>query len=76
MVTTPNSNIRIGELNVLLARNFKETHDALRGKRRVDPATKDSVKSMRMTNGIRLSKYLTATKMDNTVFLSAMWKVI
>ncbi|WVZ15057.1 hypothetical protein V8G54_012623 [Vigna mungo] len=50
MVTTPNSNIRIGELNVLLARNFKEAHDALRGKRRVDPATKESVKSMRMTN--------------------------
>ncbi|XP_022633063.1 mediator of RNA polymerase II transcription subunit 25-like [Vigna radiata var. radiata] len=50
IVTTPNSIIRIGELNVLLARNFKEAHDALGGKRRVDPATKESVKSMRMTN--------------------------
>jgi len=37
-----------------LARNFKEARDALRGKRRVTPATKESVKSMMMTNGIRL----------------------
>ncbi|QCD92142.1 mediator of RNA polymerase II transcription subunit 25 [Vigna unguiculata] len=54
LANTRNSNIRIGELNILLARNFKEARDALRGKRRVTPATKESVKSMMMTNGIRL----------------------
>ncbi|XP_027925464.1 mediator of RNA polymerase II transcription subunit 25-like [Vigna unguiculata] len=50
LANTRNSNIRIGELNILLARNFKEARDALRGKRRVTPATKESVKSMMMTN--------------------------
>ncbi|CAJ1951853.1 unnamed protein product [Sphenostylis stenocarpa] len=38
----PISNMRIGQLNVFLSRNFKEAHDALRGKRRMDADRKES----------------------------------
>ncbi|KAL9324546.1 hypothetical protein ACSQ67_009403 [Phaseolus vulgaris] len=38
---SPISNIRIGHFNVLLSRNFREAHVALRGKRAMDPPTND-----------------------------------
>ncbi|XP_017437899.1 mediator of RNA polymerase II transcription subunit 25-like isoform X2 [Vigna angularis] len=39
--TDPISNFRIGQFNVILSRNFREAHVALRGKRTMDPPTND-----------------------------------
>ncbi|TKY44678.1 Mediator of RNA polymerase II transcription subunit 25 [Spatholobus suberectus] len=54
LANTPISNCRIGQITVLLSRNFKEARDALREKRTVGSPTEESVESMKRTNDIRI----------------------
>ncbi|TKY44677.1 Mediator of RNA polymerase II transcription subunit 25 [Spatholobus suberectus] len=54
LANTPISNCRIDQFTVLLSRNFKEAHDALREKRTVDPPITESVESRKRTMDIRL----------------------
>ncbi|XP_068501309.1 mediator of RNA polymerase II transcription subunit 25-like [Phaseolus vulgaris] len=66
---TPISNIRIGELNVLLARNFKEAHDALRGKRRVDPAIEEEEVA-------KMVDAMGASPADDSMFLQSSGNIV